>query len=148
MCESEWKTRKGLEEVRKAVEEGGRGRKAWGSNGMLQLHPLLLLQIVTAQCHVSCPWPLRLVQALGNRLKDSMDGPSRVIDPHLHNTMMTHCEPTPSNPPMVVHTQQLHHSLAYPCCKYKSLSRYGGNDSYCQQYKPVVSIKAKVVRYK
>ena len=69
-----------------------------------QLRPLLLLQIVTARCHASCLRPLQLVQALENRLKDSTDGALRVNDPHLHNTMMTHHEPTSSNPPMVVHT--------------------------------------------
>jgi len=36
-----------------------------------QLHPLLLPQIVTAQSCASCLQPLQLVQALGNRLKDS-----------------------------------------------------------------------------
>ena len=70
-----------------------------------QLCPLLLPQIVTAQCRASCLRPLRLVQALENGLKDS---------PHLHDTTMTHHEPTPSNPPMVVHTHQPCHSLAYP----------------------------------
>ena len=78
------------------------------------LRPLLLPQIVTARSHASCLRPLRLVQALENGPKDSTDGPSRVIDPHLRDTTMTHREPTPSNPPMVVCTQRPCHSLAYP----------------------------------
>jgi len=78
------------------------------------LRPLLLPQIVTARSHASCLRPLRLVQALENGPKDSTDGPSRVIDPHLRDTTMTHRDPTPSNPPMVVCTQRPCHSLAYP----------------------------------